>query len=88
MTENERALNSLKRLQELTWHLPTERAEDKEAMAEAVFDYVEASCGYKKAKQCMKMAYASGSLTEVISILAEEVSYDVEYHAGNQELPY
>ena len=87
MTENERALSSLKRLQELTWHLPTERAEDKEAMAEAVFDYVEASCGYRKAEQCMKMAEAH-SLEEVISILAEEVSYDVEYHAGNQELPY
>jgi len=88
MTNNEKALNSLKRLQELTWHLPTKRIEDKEAMAEAVFDYVEASCGYKKAEQCMKMAYASRSLEEVISILKEEVSYDVEYHAGNQELPY
>ena len=85
MTNNEKALNSLKRLQELTWHLPTKRIEDKEAMAEAVFDYVEASCGYKKAEQCMKMAYASGSLEEVISILKEEVSYDVEYHAGNTE---
>ena len=87
MTENERALNSLKRLQELTWYLPTERTEDKEAIAEAVFDYVEASCGYRKAEQCMKMAQAH-SLTEVISILEEEISYDVEYHAGNQELPY
>ena len=88
MTENERALNSLKRLQELTWHLPTERAEDKEAMAEAVFDYVEASCGYRKAEQCMKMAEAHGSLEKVISILEEEISYDVEYATGNQELPY
>ena len=87
MTENERALNSLKRLQELTRHLPTKRAEDKEAMVEAVFDYVEASCGYKKAEQCMKMAEAH-SLEEVIAILEEEVSYDVEYDAGNQELPY
>lgn len=87
MTENEKALNSLKRLQELTWHLPTKRTEDKEAMAEAVFDYVEASCGYKKAEQCMKIAQAH-SLTEVISILTEEISYDVEYHARNQELPY
>jgi len=85
MTDSEKALNSLKRLQELTWHLPMKRTEDKEAMAEAVFDYVEASCGYKKAEQCMKMAYASGSLEEVISILKEEVSYDVEYHAGNTE---
>lgn len=88
MTENEKALNSLKRLQELTWHLPTKRTEDKEAMAEAVFDYVEASCGYKKAEQCMKMAHASKSLEEVISILTEEISYDVEYAARNQELPY
>ena len=87
MTENERALSSLKRLQELTWHLPTERAEDKEAMAEAVFDYVEASCGYKKAEQCMKMAQAH-TLGEVISILKEEISYDVEYNAGNPKLPY
>lgn len=87
MTENERALNSLKQLQELTWHLPTKRIEDKEAMAEAVFDYVEASCGYRKAEQCMKMAQAH-TLTEVISILKKEISYDVEYHAGNQELPY
>ena len=88
MTDSEKALNSLKRLQELTWHLPMKRTEDKEAMAEAVFDYVEASCGYRKAEQCRKMAYASGSLTKVISILKEEVRYDVEYHAGNQELPY
>lgn len=87
MTENEKALNSLKRLQELTRHLPTKRTEDKEAMAEAVFGYVEAFCGYRKAKQCMKMAQAH-SLTEVISILEEEVSYDVEYAAGNQELSY
>ena len=87
MTDNEKALNSLKRLQELTRHLPTERTEDKEAMAEAVFDYVEASCGYRKAEQCMKMAKAH-ILGEVISILEEEISYDVEYHAGNQELPY
>lgn len=87
MTENEKALNSLKRLQELTWHLPTKRTEDKEAMVEAVFDYVEASCGYKKAEQCMKIAQTH-SLTEVISILEEEISYNVEYHAGNQELPY
>jgi len=88
MTDNEKALNSLKRLQELTWYLPTERTEDKEAMAEAVFDYVEASCGYRKAEQCMKMAEAHGSLEKVISILEEEISYDVEYAAGNQELPY
>jgi len=87
MTENEKALNSLKRLQELTWHLPTKRTEDKEAMAEAVFDYVEASCGYRKAEQCMKIAYAH-SLEKIILILQEEVNYDVEYHAGNQELPY
>jgi hypothetical protein len=87
MTENEKALNSLKRLQELTRHLPTKRTEDKEALAEAVFDYVGASCGYRKAEQCMKLAQVY-SLTEVISILEEEVSYDVEYHAGNQELPY
>jgi len=87
MTENEKALNSLKRLQELTWHLPTKRTEDKEAMAEAVFDYVEASCSYKKAEQCMRMAEAH-SLEEVIAILEKEVSYDVEYDAGNQELPY
>lgn len=82
MTENEKALNSLKRLQELTKHLPTRRAEDKEAMAEAVFDYVEASCSYKKAQQCMRVAEVR-SLEEVISILEEAVSYDVEYHAGN-----
>ncbi len=82
MTENEKALNSLKRLQELTWHLPEERLEDKEAMVEAVFDYVEASCGYKKAQQCMKMAQSHGSLEKVISILKEEVSYDVEYAAS------
>lgn len=87
MTDNEKALNSLKRLQELTWHLPMKRTEDREAMAEAVFDYVEASCGYRKAEQCMKMAQAH-SLEEVIAILEEEVSYDVEYDAGNQELPY
>lgn len=87
MTENEKALNSLKRLQELTRYLPTRRAEDKEAMVEAVFDYVEASCSYKKAEQCMKMA-KTFSLEEVISILEEEISYDVEYDAGNQELPY
>lgn len=87
MTENEKALNSLKRLQELTKHLPTKRAEDKEAMVEAVFDYVEASCSYKKAEQCMRMAEAH-NLEEVISILEEEISYDVEYDAGNQELPY
>ena len=83
MTENERALSSLKQLQELTWHLPMKRTEDREAMAEAVFDYVEASCGYRKAEQCMKMAEAHGSLEEVISILKEEINYDVEYATGN-----
>lgn len=88
MTKNEKALNSLKRLQELTWHLPEERLEDREAMAEAVFDYVEASCGYDKAEQCRKMAQAHGNLEEVISILKQEINYDVEYYAGNTKLPY
>ena len=83
MTENEQALFALRRLQYLSLYLPKQKNEQKERqeLAEAVFDYVEAEPGnlHKKAVWCENFILRGNSLQELISVLEREVDYDVDY---------
>ena len=87
MSENEQAIFALRRLQYLSLYLPKQKNKQKERqeLAEAVFDYIEAEPGntHEKAVWCENFILQGNSLQELISILEREVDYDVEFAAGN-----
>lgn len=83
MSENEQALFALRRLQYLSLYLPKQKNEQKERqeLAEAVFDYIEAEPGnlHEKAVWCENFILQGNSLQELISVLEREVDYDIDY---------
>lgn len=83
MTQTEQAIFALRRLQYLSLYLPKQKNEQKERqeLAEAVFDYIEAEPGnlHEKAVWCENFILQGNSLQELISVLEREVDYGVEY---------